>query len=71
MRWCRRPDRTEAAKRNDRVTEICDSHSEGFSQFVTSLAAPLAAGALAERDSNPLESATFARRTPFADISVA
>ena len=43
---------------------IRDAHSEGFSHFVTSIAAPVApAGAVAGWDLHPLESAALSRRT--------
>jgi hypothetical protein len=52
------------------VTEFRDTLSEGFSHFVTSIAAPaLPAGAVAEWDLHPMESAAFSRRTSKADIS--
>jgi hypothetical protein len=51
------------------LSPICDTHSEGFSYFVTSIAAPLLpAGAVAGWDLHPLESAAFPRRTPDSDI---
>src|SRR5208282_3355870 len=50
------------------LSPICDSLSEGFSHFLTSMTAPLLpAGAFAGWDSHPLESAAFSRRTPGAD----
>jgi hypothetical protein len=54
------------------LSPICDTHSEGFSYFVTSIAAPLLpAGAVAGWDLHPLESAAFPRRTPKADTQSA
>ena len=51
------------------LSPIRDTHSEGFSYFVTSIAAPAApAGAFAGWDLHPLESAAFSRRTPSTDI---
>jgi hypothetical protein len=47
------------------LSPIRDTHSEGFSYFVTSMAAP-AAGAVAGWDLHPLESAALSRRTPKA-----
>jgi len=45
---------------------------EGFSHFVTSIAAPTASGwsEIAGWDSHPLENAAFARRTPTSDIGL-
>src|SRR5712672_2245355 len=52
------------------LSPIRDTHSEGFSYFVTSIAAPvLPAGAVAGWDLHPLESAALSRRTPDSDIS--
>src|SRR5258708_38308553 len=48
------------------LSPICDTLSEGFSYFVTSIAAP--AGAFAGWDLHPLESAALSRRTPGGDI---
>src|SRR5207342_812524 len=51
------------------VTVYRDTLSEGFSHFVTSIAAPVASGwSVAGWDLHPLESAAFPRRTPAADI---
>src|SRR6516162_607142 len=48
---------------------MCDTHSEGFSYFVTSIAAPVASGwSVAGWDFHPLESAALQRRTPDAGI---
>jgi hypothetical protein len=46
---------------------IRDTLSEGFSYFVTSIAAPVASG-WSVRDLHPLESAALSRRTPMSDI---
>ena len=48
------------------LSPIRDTLSEGFSYFVTSIAAP--AGAFAGWDLHPLESAALSRRTPISDI---
>jgi hypothetical protein len=48
------------------LSPIRDSFCEGFSQFVTSLAAP--AEAVAGWDFHPLESTAIARRTPGVSI---
>jgi hypothetical protein len=46
-----------------------DTHSEGFSYFVTSIAAPAASGWSGRRVGlTPTESAAFPRRTPGAEI---
>jgi hypothetical protein len=46
-----------------------DTHSEGFSYFVTSIAASAASGwSVAGWDLHPLESAALSRRTPEADV---
>jgi hypothetical protein len=46
-----------------------DTHSEGFSYFVTSIAAPAASGwSVAGWDLHPLESAALPRRTPTTDM---
>jgi hypothetical protein len=46
-----------------------DTLSEGFSHFVTSIAAPAASGwSVAGWDYHPLESAALSRRTPMAGI---
>jgi hypothetical protein len=45
-----------------------DTHSEGFSYLVTSIAAPAASGwSVAGWDLHPLESAALPRRTPQPD----
>jgi hypothetical protein len=49
------------------LSPIPDTHSEGFSQFVTSVAAPVASGWSAGL--HPLESVAFSRRTPEPDIA--
>ena len=50
------------------VTVYRDTLTEGFSHFVTSIAAPvLPAGAFAGWDLHPLESTALARRTPATD----
>src|SRR4029453_15543832 len=47
------------------LSPIRDTHSEGFSYFVTSIAAPAASGwSVAGWDLHPLESAALSRRTP-------
>src|SRR5215813_3028901 len=48
------------------LSPIRDTHSEGFSYFVTSTAAPVASG----WSSHPLERAALSRRTPNSDIAV-
>src|SRR6516165_4546399 len=51
------------------LSPMRDTHSEGFSYFVTSIAAPAASGwSVAGWDLHPLESAALPRRTPKADI---
>src|SRR5262249_60624998 len=51
------------------LSPIRDTHSEGFSYFVTSIAAPAASGwSAAGWDSHPLESAALPRRTPNPDV---
>src|SRR6516165_8737866 len=51
------------------LSPMRDTHSEGFSYFVTSIAAPAASGwSVAGWDLHPLESAALPRRTPQADI---
>jgi hypothetical protein len=51
------------------LDSIRDTHSEGFSYFVTPIAAPAASGWSDSRwDLHPLESAALSRRTPDADI---
>src|SRR6516164_6212141 len=51
------------------LSPIRDTLSEGFSHFVTSIAAPAASGwSVAGWDLHPLESAALSRRTPRADI---
>ena len=51
------------------LSPIRDTHSEGFSYFVTSIAAPVASGwSVAGWDLHPLESAALSRRTPVADV---
>src|SRR6516162_9729289 len=50
------------------LSPIRDTLSEGFSHFVTSIAAPAASGwSVAGWDSHPLESAALSRRTPITD----
>ena len=50
------------------LSPIRDTLSEGFSHFVTSIAAPAASGwSVAGWDLHPLESAALSRRTPEAD----
>jgi hypothetical protein len=52
------------------LSPIRDTHSEGFSYFVTSIAAPAASGwSVAGWDLHPLEGAALPRRTPTAVIS--
>jgi hypothetical protein len=51
------------------LSPIRNTHSEGFSYFVTSIAAPVASGwSVAGWDLHPLESAALSRRTPTADM---
>ena len=51
------------------LSPIRDTLSEGFSHFVTSIAAPAASGwSVAGWNLHPLESAALSRRTPQADI---
>jgi hypothetical protein len=51
------------------LSPIRDTLPEGFSYFVTSIAAPVPpAGAVTGWDLHPLESAALSRRTPNADI---
>jgi transposase len=51
------------------LSPIRDTHSEGFSYLVTSIAAPVASGWSGCRvDLHPLESAALSRRTPQPDI---
>src|SRR6516162_4746485 len=51
------------------LSPIRDTHSEGFSYFVTSIAAPAASGwSVAGWVLQPLESAALSRRTPGAVI---
>src|SRR5262249_10514313 len=53
------------------LSPIRDTLSEGFSHFVTPIAAPAASGwSVAGWDSHPLESAALSRRTPISDIRV-
>src|SRR5215469_838608 len=50
------------------LSPIRDTHSEGFSYLVTSIAAPAASGwSVAGWGLHPQESAAFSRRTPRAD----
>src|SRR3974390_1022686 len=52
------------------LSPIRDTLSEGFSHFVTSIAAPAASGwSVAGWDLHPLESAALSRRTPISDVS--
>jgi hypothetical protein len=52
------------------LSPIRDALSEGFSHFVTSIAAPAASGwSVAGWDFHPLESAALSRRTPKAVIT--
>jgi hypothetical protein len=51
------------------LSPIRDTLSEGFSHFVTSIAAPAASGwSVAGWDLHPLESAALSRRTPISDM---
>jgi hypothetical protein len=50
------------------LSPIRDTLSEGFSYFVTSIAAPAASGWSIRRVGFPLESAALSRRTPKADV---
>ena len=51
------------------LSPMRDTHSEGFSYFVTSIAAPVASGwSVAGWDFHPLESAALPRRTPKAAV---
>src|SRR5215467_5310608 len=52
------------------LSPMRDTHPEGFSYFVTSIAAPAASGwSVAGWDLHPLESAALPRHTPVADMS--
>jgi hypothetical protein len=60
---------TRVTARTLTLSPIRDTHSEGFSYFVTSIAAPAASGwSVAGWDFHPLESAALSRRTPNSDV---
>src|SRR5262249_55862840 len=64
-------DRIQASGLHTRAVTNRDTLSEGFSHFVTSIAAPAASGwSVAGWDLHPLESAALSRRTPTAVIGL-